>query len=628
VSATDYVPGSGTGKDSEQQRPVTRATAAAWRRRWEADLALAPPAAAPPRAPAAAPPPSPDAAPAATHATNGHRLRNGTHPTDPIDSPASIDRGFAESQRQGLSAMFGIARAGTRLAEISVPPAPGDTIGGASDTAPVRPDGHHDLHRHPDGPADGSDPPAVAAREGCRGALNASYDIPDVALKPVRKVPYTLVAIAVAIIGLARHADFISVYERYRVLMVSWTIVFVLAFVQWLLSLRERPYTGWSHRLDELQVVVSLPVYNEDQPTLDRVLYSLTRQTRLPDIVHVVDDGSRVSYQEVREHWENDAVLGPRLMWTRQPNAGKKHAQCTCFTAHPDADVFVTLDSDTTLTGNAIEEGLRPFLHRDVYSVAGLELAWNHSQNWLTLMSGSRTMSWQLLSCAAQNVAGGDVTVNRGTFALYRADMIRDIVPAYLGEKFLGHPIKLGDDAALTLFAECRGRAVQQPTAVCLAMYPESLGHHLRQWIRWMRGSTVRTFWRLRYLRLASYTWWFTLLSTWSFTVSVGATIAAAVTWPRSETYAATAALATIAWAVVMALRTTTVHRSDQDWVDRLLTVLMAPMAAFWVTLVLRPTRLYGIATFLRQGWVTRSQIEIATALPDGEISASAGGRP
>lgn len=534
----------------------------------------------------------------------------------PATTPATHPPGLAESQ------------ADRQVAGIRLLTALGNAQGKGNDTAPFRPDDYHHLDRGSLHRADDDHPPGVATREACRGALTSSYDIPDVLIGQIRRTTYALVATAVAIIGLARHADFIIVYQRYTVLMASWLIVFMLAVAQWIFSLRERPYTGWSHRLDTLHVVVSLPVYNEDALTLDRVLFALARQTRLPDAVHVVDDGSRVSYQQLRDHWEHDPVLGPRLMWTRQRNAGKKHAQAACFTAHPAADIFVTLDSDTTLTSNAIEEGLRPFLRRDIYSVAGLELAWNHSKNWLTLMSGSRTLSWQLLSCAAQNVAGGDVTVNRGTFALYRAGMIRDVVPAYLAETFLGHRIKLGDDAALTLFAECRGRAVQQPTAVCLAMYPENLRHHLRQWTRWMRGSTIRTCWRLRYLRLTSYTWWYTLLSSWAFALSIGATVAAAITWPQSETYAASAVLAMFVWSVLMALRTTTVRRSDQNWLDRLIVILIAPMTALWVTLVLRPVRIYGIATFLRQGWMTRSQVEIATiASPDLITASTAEGR-
>lgn len=426
--------------------------------------------------------------------------------------------------------------------------------------------------------------------------------------------------LAVSAFGTQRHSQLMVLYHHYLALMAAWTLVFAMSVIQWTLAIFERPYTGWSAVLDKVKVVVSLPVYNEDPATLDRVLYALARQTRLPDIVHVVDDGSEVDFSAISDHWQADPVLGPRLRWARQDNQGKKFAQAACFTRHRDAGVFVTVDSDTVLARNAIEEGLRPFLRDDVYSVAGLELAFNHARNWLTLLTSSRTLSWQLLSCSAQHVAGGDITVNRGTFSLYRAELIRDVLPAYLDETFLGRPVKLGDDAALTLFAQCRGRAVQQPTAACLAMYPERLRHHFRQWVRWMRGSTIRTLWRLRYLPLTSWSFWFTLVNTWAFVVSIGATIVLAIQWPRSQPFAAAALLSTIGWAILMAMRTTAVRRTDQNWLDRLINILISPATAVWVTLVLRPLRIYGILTCLRQGWVTRRRVEIVTT------SAQAGG--
>lgn len=457
----------------------------------------------------------------------------------------------------------------------------------------------------------------MAPREACRGALAPTYDIPTVEIRAIRKSFFLVFAVLVLAIGAIRHVNFVVEFAGYHVLMISWATVFLLAVIQWLIAFLEYPYTGSPERYRPLKVVVALPVWNEDRATLDRVLYSLAIQTRPPDIVHVVDDGStKVKYDDIIQHWKRDPVLGERLIWQWQRNAGKKHAQAACFAAHPDADIFVTVDSDTTLAPNAIEEGIKPFAVPDVQSVAGLELAWNQTKNSLTLMTSARTLSWQLLSCAAQNVAGGDVTVNRGTYALYRGDLIRETLPAYLNETFLGRPVKLGDDAALTLFAQRRGKAVQQPTAACLSMYPEDLGHHFRQWTRWMRGSTIRTCWRLRYLDLTSYSWWFTVISTWTFLASIGVTTAIILTWPRSMEYMAASIIAMIVWAILMALRTTTVRRSDQTWVDRLLLVVMAPAAAAWVTLVLRPVRIYGIATFLRQGWVTRSEVEIITA-PD-----------
>lgn len=457
---------------------------------------------------------------------------------------------------------------------------------------------------------------AVAAGEGCRGALADSYVVPVVRVRVPRRVPYLVMVLGVSGVAAWRHFEFVTLYRHYLVLMTAWSLVFALALVQWTLAVFERPYratVAGRGLLGGLRVVVAVPVYNEEPATLDRVLYAMGTQSRLPDVVHVVDDGSRVDYGDLAEHWRGDPVIGPRLVWARQANGGKKHAQAACFTSHPDADVFVTVDSDTVLAANAIEEGIKPFADPEVYSVAGLELAWNHSKNWLTLVTSSRTLSWQLLSCSAQNVAGGDITVNRGTYALYRAGMIRDTLPAYLDERFLGRPVKLGDDAALTLFAQCRGKAVQQPTACCLTMYPENLKHHFKQWTRWMRGSTIRTCWRLKYLPWWSWSFWFTLISTWTFIVSIGATAVIAATWPSSEAYAAGAALATIIWGLIMALRTTTVRRTDQNWIDRALNILLAPAAAFWVLFVLRPLRVYGILTCLRQGWVTRRRVEIVT---------------
>ena len=48
-------------------------------------------------------------------------------------------------------------------------------------------------------------------------------------VKKVRKVPYALLATVAAAIGLFRHAVFINIFEHYRVLMASWTVIFILA---------------------------------------------------------------------------------------------------------------------------------------------------------------------------------------------------------------------------------------------------------------------------------------------------------------------------------------------------------------------------------------------------------------
>ena len=48
------------------------------------------------------------------------------------------------------------------------------------------------------------------------------------------------------------------------------------------------------------------------------------------------------------------------------------------------------------------------------------------------------------------------------------------------------------------------------------------------------------------------------------------------------------------------------VRRSDQRLIDRLEAFLLVPVALVWLTLVLRPMRLWGTLTMREQGWVTR----------------------
>jgi hyaluronan synthase len=345
--------------------------------------------------------------------------------------------------------------------------------------------------------------------------MKHEYRIPTVTIKKPRSFLWVTGVAAVVFLLAARHVWFIMSWEKYRFLAVLWMTYFVVTAFQWMTAWLERPYTVTpvqQARLDRMSVTVNIPVFNEDPEVLDRVLYAVFRQTRLPNRIEVVDDGSKVSYDVVRDWWMRNHPRNVEFSWMRQENAGKKRAQARTFCGDL-ADIFITLDSDTVLEERAIEEGLKPFADRRVHSVAGMELAWNHDWNLLTRLNSSRQLTWELVTCSSQNVMQGNVLINRGTFALYRGNMVRDVLSAYVGETFWGRPIMLGDDTFLTTMALCRGRAVQQPSAVCLAMYPENLSHHLRQWTRWMRGTTLRTFWRLRYLRLGSWAWFYSVIS-------------------------------------------------------------------------------------------------------------------
>ncbi len=439
--------------------------------------------------------------------------------------------------------------------------------------------------------------------------MRHEYDIPEVAIRRPWLLPLALLGGIFLMVLFARHMWFIAAWRHYRALTVTWLMYFVMTAAQWSVAWRERPFTVTAkqqERLDRMRVTVNIPLYNEDPAVVDRVLYALFRQTRLPDRVEVVDDGSKVDYAEVREWWLVHHPASVQFFWVRQENSGKKRAQARTFRSDP-ADIFVTLDSDTALEARALEEGLKPFADRRVQSVAGLELAWNHDRNLLTRLNSIRQLSWQLITCSAQNVLGGNVLINRGTYALYRGNLVRDVLPAYVNETFFGRTVMLADDTFLTTMALCRGRAVQQPSAVCLAMYPEAISHQMRQWIRWMRGTTIRNFWRLRYLPMKSWGWCYTIVSLWWFLASVAITVVSVLQWPSSAAYTDAMVAASAMWSWALATRIFVVRRSDQDWLGRLGAVALAAWAGAWVYAVLRPLRIYGTVTCLRQGWSTRT---------------------
>jgi hyaluronan synthase len=201
--------------------------------------------------------------------------------------------------------------------------------------------------------------------------------------------------------------------------------------------------------------------------------------------------------------------------------------------------------------------------------------------------------------------------------------MVREFLPVYSGETFFGRKVILGDDSLLALCASSRGRSVQQLSAFGLTMWPETIGHHLRQRLRWARGRAMRNFWRVKYRPFVSYCWWFTVSSIHGFsTVLIYLLIAE---WPISQAIVLRALIALLVLSVPNGLRTLCFKRSDETLMDRVLLVLIRPLSAAWSAVVLaRIVRAAGTVTLLRQGWTTRQHGAELVFRPAAEPTAEA----
>lgn len=399
-----------------------------------------------------------------------------------------------------------------------------------------------------------------------------------------------------------------------------YAVTFAILALQVILYALDRPFRsrpGDQPVLDALNVTVAVPLYNEDAKICRRSLLSMLRQTRLPDHIYVTDDGSTAAdYTAVRrEIAARAAAAGVRLTWVRTVNGGKRRAQATAVTATPDADVYVTVDSDSILDRRAIAELLIPFADPGIESVAGVFLSANNATTTLARILDLVYLPAQLMVRGGMSVLGS-VMVNSGAIAALRAEVFREALPVYLGETFFGVPVEFSDDSMLTLLAYLKGRTVQQTTAFGFAAMPDRFSFHRRQYLRWMRGSFIRSWWRFRYVPLWSYAWWQHFAGWAVSAVSLQATVMLYVIAPLEGRFSWTYLLIPTLLGYAFALPYLTVSRSDETFASRLLTFSLAPLAVLWSMTVLRAWRWWGAITCRKTGWGTRQGIELTLEDP------------
>ncbi len=398
----------------------------------------------------------------------------------------------------------------------------------------------------------------------------------------------------------------------------AWT--FLSASVLWHLALACSPRRfvttpRQERHLGELFVTVNLPVYNEDPQTLRLVLCSLFAQERLPDRIQVVVNGpGPPDYSTVLAEFHSLAAFYQQVecSWIRTPVPGKRNAQALTFDDGGQADIFVTVDSDTILDPAAIREGIKPFADPRITSVAAMMITYNSGRNFLTRMTEVWFTTFQTFLRAAWSRLGC-VLVNSGCLAFYRADAIRPALVAYTSESFFGRPVEFSDDSLLTLYALLNGRTVQQPTAFAFMVMPDRLWHHFRQQLRWYRGSFIRSWWRFRYLPMRGIAYWEHMLiwstSALAMTLFVGVFIEAPLFDHKGPNLASTLLALILTYAAASGYLM--IQRDDQTLRRQLVTFLCAPLTGLWTILVLRPLRIYAMLTCRKTGWGTRGQVEV-----------------
>lgn len=253
-------------------------------------------------------------------------------------------------------------------------------------------------------------------------------------------------------------------------------------------------------------VAVLVPVYNEKPDILRRTLKSLNNQRyggRLR--FYIVDDGSK-NGEEISDVFKEfdpkaDGEV-QRFFFKRIENRGKRVAQYNAFqiaeALGDDAEILVTIDSDTVIQPKGIAEIVKPFQKELVGAVTGNVMVSNTDKNLLTELIGYRYWMAFNQERAAQSYFKVLMCCS-GPFSAFRREAFGSLAWQYINQTFLGKKCTYGDDRHLTnLFLEQGWDVVYQPYAQAFTEVPETFWQYVRQQLRWNKSFYREMLWTLK----------------------------------------------------------------------------------------------------------------------------------
>jgi hyaluronan synthase len=397
-----------------------------------------------------------------------------------------------------------------------------------------------------------------------------------------------------------------------------------IVWLLWLLKIAlSRRYRPWTEPY-AASVTVVIPVVDEPVALFREVLARVVAQH--PGEVIVVVNGPRSP--ELEDACDELAI---RRLWTSV--RGKRNAIRLGVEA-ATGEIVVLVDSDTIWTDGTLAELVKPFADPAVGGVTTRQRILDYDRCWITRWSDWLENSRALYAMPAQSVLG-QVGCLPGRTIAFRRDLLIQVLPSFLSQRFLGVFLEVSDDRALTnLTLQAGYRTVYQYSSLVYTDSPTTLGRLARQQLRWARGSQYNTLrmlpWMLAHAPLLAV---FFLADIALPFLLLGATIGwayRAATGTGVNFYAAMLAaygmqsgvVRVVALAVVASMLSTGV-RQLRHLAERPGDFLRLPVFIVLSTLFLMPIRLVG---FLRMaqvsGWGTRPHGYAATAADRHPLAA------
>lgn len=212
--------------------------------------------------------------------------------------------------------------------------------------------------------------------------------------------------------------------------------------------------------------------------------------------VIVVDDGSTDATWSVLEQLK---IQYPHLRTFQfEKNKGKRHAMAL-GAQKAKGSILVFIDSDSMVDPEGFYRIVQPFADKRVGAVAGHCLVIVEKDNFISKMEAVRYFISQRVMKAAESYFGV-VGCCPGPFSAYRRDAVMAVLPAWLGQTFMGTAATFGDDRSLTNFILRSYRVVYHAGARCATYVPRQWEVFFRQQLRWKKSWIRETTIAVRFM--------------------------------------------------------------------------------------------------------------------------------
>lgn len=225
--------------------------------------------------------------------------------------------------------------------------------------------------------------------------------------------------------------------------------------------------------LGQPTIAVMIPCHNEEK-TIARCVQSCLGQSRPPEMVLVIDDGSTDNSLSVLKQFGNQIKLV-----SLKKNMGNKSYVQQIGLAHINADIFISTDADTVLDGDFVRHIETKFRDQNTVAAAGYVMSLKH--NWLTALREIEYFVGQEVHKTAQSNINF-LYVIPGCASAFRTEIFKSNIT-------FDHDT-ITEDLDFTFKLHRSGYHISfVKKAIVWTQDPADLGSYISQVRRWYRGG-------------------------------------------------------------------------------------------------------------------------------------------